>query len=537
MLKFKCRFAAICCVALLGIPLVHAQDEGGQASSQVASPAENENVENRNGDTQSSDEQNTDKQGAGEPGQESAASGDQTSGNQTSDDRAAVAKGDRSGSGKPTKPSGKKSSDNGASESVAEASVDDAATAEPLPKPKVPLERRLMGEFVGQVDAPESSNKIDEVGSESPSDVDQKDADGTDSNAPGASGKTSNGSELLAIQIRPTGADTFDALSYRGGLPGTPNCRLQAVTPYVGLRNGETLILSGGKQAIFVDAEGCTLVNSKGQLVGRLNRVVRRSPTMGATPPQDAIVIFDGGATDAFLEAEVNDAGYLKHGATIMPMAQDFDLHVEFRLPLMSGKDEQQRANSGVYLQSRYECQVLDSFAQEPEINGCGAIYKFRPPAVNATFPPLQWQTYDIRFTSPRWNADGTKRSPARITSYINGILVQDDVEVPNKTGAGKEEEPTLLPTKLQDHGDPVLYRNIWMVDRGLTPNTEFPPTKQVQDDEKPSTDDASNPSAANDSDEAAANAADDASTDPSEAANGESSDENSADGDGESDQ
>ena len=83
-------------------------------------------------------------------------------------------------------------------------------------------------------------------------------------------------------------------------------------------------------------------------------------------------------------------------------------------------------------------------------------------------FPPLSWQTYDVQFTAPRWAADGSKVRNARITSWINGVTVQDNVELPNKTGAGQPEEPILLPIRLQDHGDPVRFRNIWLVDRGL---------------------------------------------------------------------
>ena len=90
-------------------------------------------------------------------------------------------------------------------------------------------------------------------------------------------------------------------------------------------------------------------------------------------------------------------------------------------------------------------------------------------------FPPLVWQTYDIQFTAPRWAADGSKVRDAQITSWINGVKVQDNVSLPNKTGAGQIEEPTLLPIRLQNHGDPVRFRNIWVLDRDLTNVKEFP--------------------------------------------------------------
>ncbi len=167
-------------------------------------------------------------------------------------------------------------------------------------------------------------------------------------------------------------------------------------------------------------------------------------------------------------------------GADLKPMFQDFNLHVEFRLPYMPEADGQARANSGLYLQSRYECQVLDSFALDPVFNGCGALYRFRKPDFNMCLPPLVWQSYDIQFTAPRWAADGSKIRDAHITSWVNGVKVQDNVALPDKTGAGKQEEPILLPIRIQDHGDPVRFRNIWIVDRGLALG-EFPihPTQE----------------------------------------------------------
>jgi len=201
---------------------------------------------------------------------------------------------------------------------------------------------------------------------------------------------------------------------------------------------------------------------------------------MHSPAPEGAVVLFDGTGTDQFTTAEMTSDDLLMEGADVKPMFQDFNLHVEFRLPYMPYADGQQRGNSGLYLQSRYECQVLDSFALIPKIDGLGALYRFRPPAINMCFPPLVWQTYDVQFTAPRWNADGTKARNATITSWINGVKVQDNVSLPNKTGAGKIEEPVLLPTRFQDHGDPVRFRNIWVVDRGLA-SGDFPkkPTKE----------------------------------------------------------
>ncbi|MEO1528195.1 MAG: DUF1080 domain-containing protein [Planctomycetota bacterium] len=279
--------------------------------------------------------------------------------------------------------------------------------------------------------------------------------------------------QTLALQIRPIAGDRFVAIAFYGGLPGQPKHEPEEMN-LIGLRNGDSLILSGGPWALFVDKKGCSVVSAAGKRIGRLKRVHRKSPTLGAKPPEDAIVIFDGKSLDQLKGGETTDSGLLKEGTQILPMFQDFNLHVEFRLPYMPLADGQQRGNSGLYLQSRYECQVLDSFGTEKMFNGLGALYRQKAPDLNMAFPPLTWQTYDIHFTAPRWAADGKKIRNARITSWVNGVKVQDDYELSNKTGAGKEEAPTLLPINIQDHGDPVRFRNIWIVDRGIS-NAKFP--------------------------------------------------------------
>lgn len=283
----------------------------------------------------------------------------------------------------------------------------------------------------------------------------------------------SNGKQRLALQIRPIAGDRFVAMAYRGGLPGQPQFEGDEMQ-LIGLRSAENLILSGGPWAIFVDPKGCTLVSQQGKKLGRLKRIHRVSPTLGATPPEGAIVLFDGENVDNLNNAKLTPNGLLQQGAGIRPMIQDFNLHVEFRLPYMPMADGQSRGNSGLYLQSRYECQILDSFGTEKLFNGHGALYRTKAPDVNMAFPPLSWQTYDVHFTAPRWASDGTKVRNAHITSWVNGVKVQDNVSLPNKTGAGKEEQPTLSPMHIQDHGDPVRFQNVWIVDRGIV-TADFP--------------------------------------------------------------
>ena len=139
----------------------------------------------------------------------------------------------------------------------------------------------------------------------------------------------------------------------------------------------------------------------------------------------------------------------------------DCRLHVEFCVD-DNGKTGQDNGNSGVYLQRRYEVQILNSSGQEPADNLCGAIYGVKAPDFNMARPAGQWQTYDITFRAPRWGRDGQKAENARLTVYHNGTRVQDNVEVPHATGAGQPEGPGDAPLLLQDHGNKVRFRNIW---------------------------------------------------------------------------
>ncbi len=289
--------------------------------------------------------------------------------------------------------------------------------------------------------------------------------------------------ETVGLQIRPLGKDEFEAIAFSGGLPGQQKHRGEAKR-MIGKQADGFLVLSGGPWAIFAEQDHCLLLSRSGERVGRLERIERRSPTLGAKPPADAMVLFDGSDTDQFKGGNMTDDGLLMEGADIKPMFQDFDLHLEFRLPYMPEARDQGRGNSGIYIQSRYECQILDSFGQEPAFNGAGSLYRFKAPQLNMALPPLVWQTYDIRFTAPRWASDGEKIRNARITVWLNGVIVQDDVELEDKTGAGQPEAPLLLPTKLQNHRDPVRFRNIWVVDRGLSPSAEFPVEGSDQQDD-----------------------------------------------------
>ena len=195
--------------------------------------------------------------------------------------------------------------------------------------------------------------------------------------------------------------------------------------------------------------------------------------------PSDAVVLFDGKDLSKWSHKDGSapkwkvENGYAevvaKSGYIYTREAfGDCQLHVEFTEPVPPKGESQERGNSGVFLMGLYEIQVLDSYQNKTYADGqASAVYGQYPPLVNASRPPGQWQSYDIIFHGPRFAKDGKVLHPARATVLHNGVLVQDNVEPSGPTAHGERPpykvHPEKLPLGLQDHGDPVRYRNIWI--------------------------------------------------------------------------
>ena len=274
--------------------------------------------------------------------------------------------------------------------------------------------------------------------------------------------------QTIGLQVIARGSGKFDAVAHMGGLPGQG-----AGLTKVGLkgeRGDGSLQLKSDSLSVQIAEKQATVYSSQGNKLGSFFQVQRTSPTLGKTPPPGAIVLFDGTNTDEFVKGKMTEDGLLKEGTQIKRTPRDFTLHLEFRLPYMPNSKGQKRGNSGVYIQSRYEVQILDSFGLAGVKNECGALYRYKAPDVNMCLPPLSWQTYDITFYSPRFDSGGNKYQHARLTVLHNGYPVHNNFEVQRKTGAGKKEGAELLLTKLQNHSDPVRFRNIWMIDHSPTP-------------------------------------------------------------------
>ncbi len=282
----------------------------------------------------------------------------------------------------------------------------------------------------------------------------------------------SDGGEKLGIQVIALGDKKFRAVGYIGGLPGDGWSRGDEKHSGEGeLKDGQVKFApegsSSSEETTAVLKDGKITIVRDGQTIAELKKVERKSPTLGAKPPEGAVVLFDGSNVDAWEKGQLVEKDLLgATGCTTKKKFGDHHLHVEFRTPFMPTARGQGRGNSGVYIQGRYECQVLDSFGLEGEENECGGIYSIAKPAVNMCYPPLAWQTYDIDFTAAKFDEQGKKTKNARVTIKHNGVNIYDDMELPHGTPGWHEEGPGPDALFLQNHGNPVAFRNIWVVEK-----------------------------------------------------------------------
>ncbi len=273
-------------------------------------------------------------------------------------------------------------------------------------------------------------------------------------------------SHAIGAHVIALGAGKFHAVGYIGGLPGDGWSRGDEKHEVDGEWQGDKVVLRGDGGVVTEIKNGKLVVLSKtGDTIAELKRTERKSMTLGEKAPADAIVLF-AGSLDHFEDGKLLDGNLAATGAYTKKKMGDHHMHLEFRTPFMPTARGQARGNSGVYIQSRYELQVLDSFGLEGADNECGGIYSIDRPKVNACFPPLQWQTYDIDFTAAKYDESGSKSQNGRVTIRHNGILIHDNIELKHGTPGRNSEGAGPDSLFLQDHGNPVVFRNIWMVEK-----------------------------------------------------------------------
>jgi hypothetical protein len=290
-------------------------------------------------------------------------------------------------------------------------------------------------------------------------------AENSDFSVQGEYAASESGKGDYGVQVVALGQTRFDAYVLEGGLPGVGWDKKKKRTRISGsTAAGKTSFQGEGYSVVIED--GKLELKSGDKKLATLSHIERTSSTMGAKPPKGSVVLFDGTHVDSWDKGRLSEDKLLMEGPTSKQKFGDVSLHIEFRLPYQPKALGQSRGNSGIYLQGRYETQMLDSFGLEGKSNEAGGIYNVKDPDVNMCFPPLSWQTYDIDFKAARFK-DGEKIENAIMSVRHNGVLVQDKVECPGATRSsrgGKEAEPG--PIYLQNHGNPVRYRNIWVLEK-----------------------------------------------------------------------
>jgi hypothetical protein len=261
--------------------------------------------------------------------------------------------------------------------------------------------------------------------------------------------------EKCAAQIIALGDGKFRAVGWLNGLPGDAADAQRKGEIDGELKDG-AVTFKNADWDVTLNSTGLQGTNTEGKTI-TLKKVERKSPTLGMEPPEKALIRFNGKSTEAFVKAELDENGNLKAGTSTKSEFGDFTMHLEFRVPFMPKSRLQSRGNSGIIRQDWFEVQVLDSFGLVPQINDCGALYNAHPPLLNMSYPPLSWQTYDIDYEGPK-SKDGARIKEASITVKHNGVIIHDHAQV--KMTDGRH------PIEFQYHNNPVVYRNVWVVEK-----------------------------------------------------------------------
>jgi hypothetical protein len=228
-------------------------------------------------------------------------------------------------------------------------------------------------------------------------------------------------------------------------------------------------------------SRGKAFVSKDGKTIAELPKVERSSPTLGAKPPAGAIVLFDGSSADAWENGKIENGLLANNDIATKQSFTDYTLHLEFRTPYKPYARGQSRGNSGVYHQGRYETQVLDSFGLDGKMDEAGGIYSIAAPKLNMCLPPLTWQTYDVDFVSAKFDGNGDRKSPAKITVRLNGIVVHSDQDLPQTTASARITKVTAEPGPIfiQYHNNPVYLSSTTTIPfitetSGLCPRKKF---------------------------------------------------------------
>ncbi|MCE2959885.1 MAG: DUF1080 domain-containing protein [Akkermansiaceae bacterium] len=270
------------------------------------------------------------------------------------------------------------------------------------------------------------------------------------------------------VQVVALGGGLFDACLLEGGLPGLGWTPDKKRTILKGARQEDKIVFESSDKSIAATIQGGKwILTDKDGKKSELSRIERKSPTLGMAAPKDAVVLFDGSSAEQWEKGKVEN-GLLASGCTSKQKFASYRLHLEFRTPYKPTARGQGRGNSGIYHSGRWETQVLDSFGLDGKDNECGGIYSVSKPKLNMCLPPLAWQTYDVELTAAKFDAEGKRTTWPRITVRLNGVLVHEDLEL-NKdfTTAAPISTPLVNaegPVNIQDHGNPVFFRNIWIV-------------------------------------------------------------------------